>query len=121
MVTGKSRIACALIACVLCTGAQSWGQTIERISVDSADMRVGGASGPGGCGFCPQSNAPAATVSANGRFVAFASFDGTLDMGGPAPGANGAPSIYVRDRTLHQTRMISLDANDGVMQGCADA
>ena len=67
--------------------------TTERVSVDSSGAQANGSSGP-------------ATVSADGRYVAFLSAAGNL----VARDTNGKVDAFVRDRLAHTTERISVGA-----------
>jgi len=70
--------------------------TIERVSVDS-----GGAEG--------DANSNRSSLSADGRYVAFASNATNLVAGD----TNGVDDIFLRDRALGTTERISVDSNEG--------
>jgi Tol biopolymer transport system component len=57
----------------------------------------------------PNSSSGGATISGDGRFVAFVSFASDLVTGD----GNGAPDVFVRDMQSSTTRLISVDATGG--------
>jgi Tol biopolymer transport system component len=85
-------------------GSTALAQVTERVSVDSS-----GAQGHGDSGYFRSS------ISADGRYVAFAS-----DAPDLVPGdTNGSRDVFVRDRLNGTTERVSTDA--GGVQGNADS
>jgi Tol biopolymer transport system component len=86
-----SRARLALAVAISCVPA--WAQTTQLVSV-----HIGGVSdGPSSC----------AAISADGRYVAFASSATNLVPGD----TNGRADIFVRDRQLGTTAIVSVDSN----------
>jgi len=80
--------------------ATGWAQVTVRMSVDSNGAEANWDSG-------------AASISADGRFVAFAS--GAYDL---VPGdTNGAGDVFVRDRRAGTTERVSVDSAGGETEG----
>jgi Tol biopolymer transport system component len=74
--------------------------TTERVSVSSAGAEANAASGH-------------AIISANGRFVAFASDASNLVAGDTNGGSSGSPSegdVFVHDRVTHTTQRVSVSS-----------
>ena len=61
----------------------------------------------------------AGKMSADGRFVVFTSLAGGLIPGMAAPMANNLVQVYVRDRLLAQTRLVSVDGAGEPINGTA--
>src|SRR5262249_19496013 len=78
--------------------------TTERVSVDSVGVQGNGDSGTYGV-----------SISADGRFVAFASFANNLVPGD----TNGVSDVFVRDRLTATTTRVSVDS--GGAQGSGDS
>ena len=91
----------ARIACVLClTVASVLAQETTRVNVDSAGNQGNGSSG-GTVG------AGGASISADGRHVAFRSGASNLVPGD----TNGADDIFVHDRQTGETTRVSVDSS----------
>ena len=99
-----SLLATALIVLLVPGTAAAAAKHTQRVSVSSAGVQadLGSASNP-----------PA--VSANGRFVAFGSAATTLVPGD----TNGFGDVFVRDRVLHKTYLVSV--GPGGVQGNGDS
>ncbi|MBI2901224.1 MAG: PD40 domain-containing protein, partial [Planctomycetes bacterium] len=69
--------------------------TVERVSVDTNEVE------PNNKSFTP-------SISANGRYVAFSSNASDL----VASDTNGATDVFVRDRLLGTTELVSVDSNE---------
>jgi Tol biopolymer transport system component len=82
----------------------------ERVSVDSS-----GAEGNGSSGF--DGFADSAALSADGRFVAFASFATNLVAGD----TNGFVDLFVHDRTTGGTERVSVDSSGAEANGDSSA
>jgi Tol biopolymer transport system component len=82
----------------------------ERVSVDSAGVEGDGSSGFDGF-------AHAAALSADGRFVAFASFATNL----VANDTNGFVDLFVHDRTTGVTERVSVDSSGAAANGDSGA
>ena len=83
--------------------------TTERVSVGSA-----GEQGDDDSGYSPSFTDPSLTISADGRFVAFASSASNLGTGD----TNGRSDVFVRDRLLGITERVSVSSAG--QQGNAD-
>jgi len=103
LLTG-SLLATALIVLLVPGTAAAAAKHTQRVSVSSAGVQadLGSASNP-----------PA--VSANGRYVAFGSAATTLVPGD----TNGFGDVFVRDRVLHKTYLVSV--GPGGVQGNGDS
>ncbi len=80
----------------------------ERISISSSEEEANGPSSQGTNGYT-------ASLSADGRYVAFTSSATNL-VGGDT---NGATDVFIRDRQLGQTHMVSLTSNGGLASGAS--
>jgi Tol biopolymer transport system component len=76
--------------------------TTERVSVSSSGAQADGSSDN-------------ASISADGRFVAFSSFADNLVAGD----TNGAPDVFVRDQLLGTTELVSVSSSGAQANGQA--
>ncbi len=94
---GAALVLTALVVTLVVAGvAAAAARQTQRVSVGPA-----GIEGNGESGF---NSAPA--ISANGRYVAFESLAGNLVPGD----ANGFEDVFVRDRKLHKTLLVSVSS-----------
>jgi Tol biopolymer transport system component len=103
------------MVCVVVTAAAASGSTVvrapastSRVSVDSHGVQ--GDSSSGG-----QFDPIAASISADGRFVVFASDASNLTAGD----TNGSTDVFIRDRSAHTTRRVSVSSTGGQSNGAS--
>jgi Tol biopolymer transport system component len=87
-------IAHAVIVALLCSGSRAVAQVTSRVSIDSNGAQSNGSSDYG------------TAISADGRFVVFASNDDLVPED-----TNGFRDVFVRDRMLAETTCVSVDPN----------
>jgi Tol biopolymer transport system component len=100
----KNRQTLQVLALAFVLGSTGWAQVTQRVSVDS-----GGAEGNGDSGY------DGLSISADGRYVAFASIASNLVPGD----TNGFIDAFVRDRQSGTTERVSISS--GGVQGDGDS